>query len=446
MKMKNYTTKTKKNNPFCKTTQIWLVLLALVLTTTLPAQDVYLAGYYNDGSSSDRATMWEEDGTKDNLTSGNKRAAANSVFVYDDDVYVAGQEIVGSRNVAKLWKNGTAQSLTDGSENAYARDVFVYDDDVYVAGYEKNGSKNVAKVWKNGNVQNLTDGSENALAESIFVDDGDVYVLGLEYDFSADGDYSDSTIKIWKNGTEQDLTNGGNDVHAESIFVDDGDVYVVGGEYNGTNYLAKLWKNGNAQNLTDGSRKARAYSVFVSNGDVYVGGYDGPFPRLWKNGVEETLNYNGNLDGGKVRSVYVSGSDVYVTGTVKATNTSNGDECSYAAFWKNGEVEFTDASPACTDNTAMYSVFVDDSQLNVEGVVDSKNKIALYPNPVENTLSIETKTDNIQTIQLFSITGKQLQSWEDQSEIDLSSFSSGNYFVKITTADNHTVTKQVIKK
>lgn len=434
----------KQSNTYFLTCKIGLAMLALFFTTTLTAQDVYLGGYYNDGSSSNIAQIWEGDGSKQDLTNGSDNAYVYGVFVYDGDVYAAGHEFNGASFVAKIWKNGTAQNLTNGSENAYAQDVFVYDDDVYVAGYESNGSKYVAKVWKNGNVQNLTDGSENARAKSVFVSDDDVYVLGIEYDFSVDGSFADSTIKIWKNGTAQDLTNGVNDVYAESMFVDDGDVYVAGGEYNGTNYLAKLWKNGNAQNLTDGSRRARAYSVFISNGDVYVGGHDGPFPRLWKNGVEETLNYNTNKDGGKVYSLYVSGSDVYVAGTI--TESNNDDVCNYAAFWKNGQVEFTDSAPACTDNTAIYSVFADDDQLSTTTIEDPKNSVNLYPNPVEDVLNIDTKTGNIQAIELFSITGQRLQTWEGQPKINLSSLTSGSYFIKISTADNQTVTKQIIKK
>lgn len=442
MKLKNYF-RIKSRQNTCQANHIF-VLLALVFTTTLTAQDVHVAGYYINGSSN-MASVWEGDGTRNDFTSGSSPAQAKDVFIYDGDEYVVGYRSNGTNHtVATVWKNGISQSLTSygSTESARAKSVFVYDEDVYVAGYASNGSKNVAKLWKNGTVQNLTDGSENAKAKSVFVADGDVYVAGVEYDFGVDGINVDSTIKIWKNGTEQDLTNGVNNVHVESIFIDNGDIYVAGSEDNGTNYLAKLWKNGNAQNLTDGSWGARANSVFVSNGDVYVAGHDGPFPRLWVNGVEETLNYNGNLDGGKAYSVYVSGSDVYVAGTL--TESNNGDICDYGTLWKNGQFDFKDA--ACPANTRMSSVFVDDAQLSTETITNSQNKITLFPNPVQDVLHLETNTDNIQKIDLFSISGQRLQTWEGQSEIDLSSLTSGNYFVKITTSDDQTMVEQIIKK
>lgn len=444
MKTKNYFTTLEKQS-FFHADHI-LVLLALVFTTTLTAQDVYVAGYDNDGSSSNIAQIWEGDGTKHDLTTGSRNAKANDVFVYDGDVYAAGYEYNGTNYIAKLWKNGTAQNLTNwnGTEHAYANAVFVSNGDVYVAGYESNGTNYVAKLWKNGNVQNLTDGSENAKAESVFVSNGDVYVVGIEYDYSVDSNNVDSTIKVWKNGAAQDLTNGVNYVGVESVFIDNGDTYVAGREYNGTNHIAKLWKNGNAQNLTDGSSQAAANSVFVSNGDVYVAGYDGTQPKLWKNGVEETLNYNGNLDGGRAYSVYVSGSDVYVAGTL--TESNNNDVCHYAAFWKNEQVEFTSAAPACVANTAMYSVFVDDDQLSTETIVNLENTVNLYPNPVQNVFHLETTTYNIQKVDLFSITGQHLQTWEGVSEINISRFTAGSYFVKITTDNHQSITKQILKK
>lgn len=439
----------KKKNSFSKLTQVGTFVLTLALTTAVNAQDVYVAGFDNDGNSSTVAQIWEEDGTTHDLTSGTYTAHAKGVFADDGDIYAAGFEYNSSTiSIAKIWKNGISESLTNGNENAKANDIFVYDGDVYAVGYESNGSKNLAKVWKNGNAQNLTDGSENAKAKSIFVYNGDVYVVGITYDYSVDGNNVDSVIKIWKNGTEQDLTNGVYNVDVESIFVDNGDVYVTGREFNGNSYIAKIWKNGNAQNLTDGTfSNASANSVFVHpNGDVLVTGHDGPLPRLWHNGVEETLNYNGNLDGGRGHSIYVSGSNVYVAGYLRESNNDNSEFCNYAALWKNQEVVLTSSAPGCTENTGMFAVTVDDGQLGVEDFADPQNDITLFPNPVEDILQIETKAGNIQAIELFSITGKRLQTWEGQSEIDLSSFSEGNYFVRISTADNQTVNKQIIKK
>lgn len=59
------------------------------------------------------------------MTSGPFHAVTHSVFVFGTDVYVAGWENNGTKQVAKIWKNGAETSITDGSNNAYATSVFV---------------------------------------------------------------------------------------------------------------------------------------------------------------------------------------------------------------------------------------------------------------------------------------------------------------------------------
>src|SRR5699024_140261 len=179
---------------------------------------------------------------------------------------------------------------------------------------------------------------------------------------------------------------------ANSVFVSDNDVYVAGREATGIdyNYVGKFWKNGTPQDLTDGSSVVGVWSIFVSDDEVYVAGGDGGVAKLWVNGTPQVLSDSPNSSG--------------------AT-----------------------------------SVFVDDSEMGVEDFDYTENKISLFPNPVQDILQIETKAGNIQAIELFSITGQRLQTWKSQSEIDLSSFSKGNYFIKISTADNQNITKQIIK-
>ncbi len=41
--------------------------------------------------------------------------------------------------------------------------------DVYIAGYESNGTKNVAKVWKNGVATSLTDGTKDSSGNALLV-------------------------------------------------------------------------------------------------------------------------------------------------------------------------------------------------------------------------------------------------------------------------------------
>lgn len=58
--------------------------------------------------------------------------------------------------------------------------------------------------------------------------------------------------------------------------------------------VAKLWKNGVADDLSNGTTNATTTSVFVSGSDVYVTGNEATSTainaKLWKNGVAESLS------------------------------------------------------------------------------------------------------------------------------------------------------------
>jgi hypothetical protein len=88
----------------------------------------------------------------------------NSIFVSNNDVYIAGYE----DGRAKYWKNGEGIYLDEGAE---ATSIFVLGNDVYVAGYSKDVKYvyTTAIYWKNGIAVNLTDGTYSAFARSIFV-------------------------------------------------------------------------------------------------------------------------------------------------------------------------------------------------------------------------------------------------------------------------------------
>jgi len=303
--------------------------------------NVYVAGVqYKDGVV---ATVWKN-GVAQYLTNGTNEAVAYSIYVSNDDVYVAGYACYekNSKCFAAVWKNGVIQHLTDGTNLANAYSVFVSDNDVYVAGYEEieypDGFLTLAKLWKNGEAQTLDYG----VANSVFVSNGNVYVAGSVDSYkSLFGNYVFGGIAtVWKNGIGQCLTDETNAAHARSVFVYNDIVYVTGYEYIGQTSVAKLWTNSVVQNLTDGTRSAEGNSVFVSGGNVYVAGYEynldnmgvekNSVAKLWTNGKEQTLNGNKSANA-EARSVYVSGDDVYVAGYEIVSLMS------YSKLWINGK-------------------------------------------------------------------------------------------------------------
>ncbi len=82
--------------------------------------------------------------------------------------------------------------------------------------------------------------------------------------------------------------------------------------------------------------------------------------------------------------------------------------------------------------------------------VNLNSDIQLYPIPViDNMYILLSKSLSQSNIAIYSISGVQLFSTKftgNNTEIDMSKYVSGLYFVKIVTADNYIITKKIIKK
>jgi hypothetical protein len=93
---------------------------------------------------------------------------------------------------------------------------------------------------------------------------------------------------------------------------------------------AAYWKNDQAFTLSTGEGSSR--SIFLSGTDVYVAGTQGDYYRsvalYWKNGQETILS--GSSEAMIASSIFVMGNDVYVTGFEYNTNYRGG-------YWKNGQ-------------------------------------------------------------------------------------------------------------
>jgi hypothetical protein len=243
-------------------------------------------------------------------------------------VFVAGEEWNGSNHVAKYWVDGQEVILSDGTGDAITSSIFVSNNDVYVAGsdYKDFGG---AVYWKNNNEIQLSVGGA---ASSIFVSGNDAYVAG---NVGEDPVY-------WKNGTQVDLVRTNvygifGSATANSIFVSGNDIYVAGND--GPN--AVYWKNGEEKYLTTKNTTAGGIyvgnSIYVSGPDVYIVGYiiaaTPPFPEIWywKNEVLFPVNKVDSF--GQASSIFVSGNDVYIAGA-KISDPASGIET--ATFWKNG--------------------------------------------------------------------------------------------------------------
>lgn len=98
-------------------------------------------------------------------------------------------------------------------------------------------------------------------------------------------------------------------------------------------------------------------------------------------------------------------------------------------------------------NIDVSSTFIE-TELECESLVIEEqiinNYFATYPNPVKNNLYIISNTNNIKTITVFDILGKEI-SRSNKNEIDFSSQKNGIYFLKIMTNRGLVFYKKIIK-
>lgn len=312
------------------------------LTFTTTAFTVYVAGNAEGATGSGQAMLWRN-GIPTVLNNASNGASASSVFVSNNDVYVAGSESDPSNNTAKYWKNGIATTLPN-SLGGSTSSIFVSAGDVYVTGTANTSLLNDAGIlWKNGVSTILSNGALSSYPQSVYVEGGNAYVAGFDKDIIIGWD-----AKLWINSGAGTILSGNNNVAvAFSVFISGGNVYVVGYKSNGVNNVAMLWKNGIEIPLSNGNRSAYAQSVYVVGNDVYVAGYESRLinnvAMVWKNGVATDLSVGTN--NAYANSVFVYNNDVYVAG----------QENNKAIVWKNGVATIlSGSSPFASAN----SVFV----------------------------------------------------------------------------------------
>lgn len=126
-------------------------------------------------------------------------------------------------------------------------------------------------------------------------------------------------------------------------------------------------------------------------------------------------------------------------------------EADYFAFFSSGE-------------PLIYSIHIfDPNQLTISSplfnynLVFNKNpilsipsfdklEVVIYPNPVSNTLNISSENSVIDSITIYSSTGKKvLENFKIENSIDVSNLSNGMYFIEISSGPKKSV-KKFIKK
>ena len=294
--------------------------------------------------------------------------AAGVNFKYVPDIFVAGYVgDAGGHSRATYWKNGVPVTLAGAGQHTDATDIFVVNEDVYVVGYRNTGVFTVARWWKNGVEMKVSDDVRFSSAESIFVAGSDIYITG--YEGNAAGK---SIAKYWKNGTPTDLADD-TGASATSVTVHGQDVYVGGHSIHNGNTVGTVWKNGVPTFLTTGF--SFVWDIYVSGTDVYTTGSirnTGPgigFVSYWKNDTAVLLGPG--LGSAAGRGIVVENNDVYVAGL-----EANAKFIQVAKYWKNGApVGLTDGAYYAAGNAIDVlgeDVYVGGLEYNATGVPIAK--------------------------------------------------------------------------
>jgi len=301
---------------------------------------------------------------QDNNVQKNQNSTINQT-----DVYIAGSWYDKNTGhiLAAYFKNGEPVVFKEGQDpgnfavRSLAKSIYVEGNNIHVVGNTLDANnKEIAAYWKNQKFQPLSikkdkyGNIENSSANGVEVSNGDVFIF--PYQPGADKDYY-----YLKNGGEVNFPNF---VKPENIndrvhFVSGNDIYLA----NFTDEAA-YWKNGikvSLDNTMHFPNSVQVSSIFVSGSDVYVSGYKSYASKgadntnrqmalYWKNGQEVILSTGtGRFGTRTTSSIFVSGNDVYVSGMSQDPNTGE----SIAVYWKNGQEVVLAKGPTFTQTFAI---------------------------------------------------------------------------------------------
>jgi hypothetical protein len=314
-------------------------------------------------------------------------------------VYIAG--MVDSKPV--LWKDGVPTFLSPTSPNiGNAVQVLVSNNNVYVLGLTaQSGSPfSAIRVWKNG-VESVVatgiTGHVNRLHFDVYNDD--VYVI-CNYDNSNNQPIQN---KVYKNGVELPLNIGAySSVQLTDVKVKNGNVYLTGYAFNantqvGINLL--YWVNGVLNTIpgTNSANGCYTRSLFISGSDIYIVGNDNLKEGYWKNGIKTILPYQSPYAESSGFSLFVYNNDVYLTGYQGNYSYEN------ATYWKNNTITILTNYNTLNYRARFIDIFVKDNIIyNVGFVMVPTGAIPLYfQNNVPIPLSGITSTQKVYLFDIF---------------------------------------------
>jgi uncharacterized delta-60 repeat protein len=380
------------------------------------------------GTTENRIIRLNADGSKD--SSFNTGTGFNS-FVYAITTQSDGKIIVG----------GTFTSYKGATENHIIR-------------LNADGSKDTSF--------NTGTGFDNTIYAITSQSDGKLLVGGT---FTAyQGTTENRIIRLNTDGSKDTSFNTGTGFNnAVNVITTQSDgKIIVGGfytNYQGTteNRIIRLNADGSKDttfNTGTGFNNAISAITIKSDGKILVGGYFTSYKGSNAYAYLIKLHTEASISNAVLTQIGNEGDEPNtVTATVTTaqlgqilpaiTDLVAANQTAYQAYIDANPALF--ASPA-TAAEVQAMVTAVNAALSTDDF-EASTKLAVYPNPSKAIFNIEI--DQNASLELFDIVGKQLRTTKinlGTSQIDLTEYNSGVYFLKITNKMNQTKTVRLIKQ
>jgi uncharacterized delta-60 repeat protein len=402
------------------------------------------------------------DGSLDNsFTNVNQYTPTSSAILSNGKII-----IIDSYGLFRLNSDGTKDaSFITNVANSYIKALSIQSDGKIVIGGSftaTNGitRNKIARLNSDGSLDATFDpgiGADYEIQTIAIQSDGKIIVAG---NFTLYNNIAMNRIaRLNANGTLDASYISGTGVNATvlmSTIQNDGKV-IIGGfftNYNGTaiNYIARLNTNGTVDasfNLGTGADEIVKTAVIQSDGKIIIGGQFTSYNGARRNRIArilstatipvELVDFTGkNIEHGNLLT-WTTASEINnkCFSIEKRQATANSWEVlgSIKANNKASNYQFTDNSLSCPVNYYRLRQIDNDGKETLSKVIalSSKgiSKLKTYPNPVQNSLTIEK--DVIGFYHIYNLLGQEVMHGSMTQQIDVSTLNQGTYILKVDT-------------
>lgn len=352
--------------------------------------NIYLAGGYYDSATSSRNIFID-------------KVSPNGGVIWTKSIGGAGTDEADTVSVdssGNVYVSGTfdSNSITLGTTTL----TNISGVDMFLAKYNASGTLTWAKLL--GNVDSVYPSSAKVDAS------GNFFVLGC---------FNSTTLTV---GTTN-IDNAGASLYTPFLvkYNTNGNVTWVASPTGG---FVPLTKAGLAIDSSGNSYITGAFSTFnitfgtttlnnVGNRDVYIAKYNNSGTAVW------ALSTGNSLDDYGTRIALGPTGNCHVVGNFISESLTFGST-----------VLFNQGSN--TSTTEMFLTKLDNTNLSVDEITLNASNIQLYPNPVHHQFELSAVAP-IQKVEVYSMLGQLVKSFNQQNQYDVSDLKNGSYIVKVTT-------------